>query len=338
MLNAISRSLISKRNRGPKKVVKNLLLGLEEINCPYVTNAALDATPLLWIHDDPVALKEALKLANPPLILAGPNIYTLPSELPPIPTSFPLVWLHPAPWVATFWETFQSQKLKSYVWPVGIDTKAFAPTIAGKKDLVLVYNKQRSASDVNRVCEALRRSGQRFEIVTYGNYQEVEYQKLLSQAKALVWIGRSESQGIALLEALSMNVPTLVWDIEKFGQWEGGSQAGFSAAQLNFSPVTAAPYFNETCGLKFTDGKKLSEHLTEFLDKLWTFSPHAYIENNLSLKKQAAAFLEIFKTELGTTDKQLMDNSLLSSKRWQNATLTFKLMTQIKDAVRRIIR
>ncbi len=338
MLNIISRSIVSKHNRGPRKVVINLIKGLEEIKYPYVINAALDATPLLWIHDDPIALKATLKLPKPPLILAGPNIYTLPSELPPIPTSLPLAWLHPAPWVAKFWETFQSQKLKSTVWPVGIDTRAFTPTTTAKKDTILVYNKQRSVADVNRVCESLSRLGERFQVLTYGNYQEAEYQKLLNEAKALVWVGRSESQGIALLEALSMNVPTLVWDIKKFGQWEGSNQAAFSANQLNFSPVTAAPYFDNTCGLKFTDQTKLEESLVEFLNQLPTFSPRKYIEDNLSLKKQAEAFLEIYKNKLGATKNQIEDHTLLSNKRWQNATLTFSLVTQIKDAIRRIIR
>ena len=338
MLNIISRSLISKHNRGPRKVVKNLLLGLKQINCPYVTNAALDAAPVLWIHDDPIALKAALELAKPPLILAGPNVYTLPTELPPINTSFPLVWLHPAPWVAKFWETFQSQKLRSVVWPVGIDTETFTPTRASKKDLVIVYNKQRGVRDVDQVCEILSHLGVRFQVLTYGKYQEVEYQKLLREAKALVWVGRSESQGIALLEALSMNVPALVWDIERFGQWEGSSQTAFSTAQLNFSPVTAAPYFNQTCGTKFTNPINLEEQLVKFLDNLQAFTPRLYIENNLSLKKQAEAFLEIFKLDLGATENQLRDTTLLSNRSWQNNNLTFKLVTQLKDAIRRIIR
>ena len=338
MLNIISRSLISKHNRGPRKVVKNLLRGLDQINCPYVTNAAPDATTLIWIHDDPEAFKAAVKLTKPPLILAGPNIYTLPSQLPPFSASFPLVWLHPAPWVQKFWETFQNQKLRSVVWPVGIDTKTFAPTNSISKDLVLVYNKQRTVADTKKVCEALSLLGEQFQVLTYGNYQEAEYQSLLSRAKALVWVGRSESQGIALLEALSMNVPTLVWDVEKFGQWEGQGRTFFSAEQLNFSPVTSAPYFNETCGVKFTQDTELDERLKEFLGHLPTFSPRLYIENNLSLQKQAESFLEIFKTELGATEKLFKDNTLFSPKRWKNDTLTFKLGTQIKDVIRKIIR
>lgn len=338
MLNIISRSLISKHNRGPRKVVKNLLLGLDEIGCPYVTNAALEATPLLWIHDDPHALKATLELAKPPLILAGPNIYTLPSELPYIKKDFPLIWLHPAPWVAKFWETFQSQRLPSAIWPVGIDTKVFSPINTNKKELVLVYNKQRSTSEVNTVCEALEGQNERFQVLTYGNYQEAEYQKLLKEAKALIWVGRSESQGIALLEALSMNVPILVWDVEKFGQWSGPGQATFSMAQLNFSPVTAAPYFDETCGLRFTNKAEINEQLTKFLDKLSTFTPRLYIENHLSLKKQAEAFLEIFKSELGATAEQLQDKKVHTQKVWRNNTLSFKLVTQFKDAMRQIIR
>ncbi|HMO77668.1 MAG TPA: hypothetical protein PKA42_01230 [Candidatus Paceibacterota bacterium] len=311
--------------------------GLDEIGCPYVTNAALDATDLIWIHDDPIALKAALDLPRKPLILAGPNIHTLPQELPTIPNNLPLIWLHPAPWVQRFWETFGTQRLNSTVWPVGIDTNKFSPTTTAK-DLILVYNKQRSPADTNVVCQTLENHGEKFAVITYGQYQESNYQELLDRSKAIIWVGRSESQGIALLEALAMNVPALIWDIEKFGDWSGSGQANFSTEQLNFTPVTSAPYFDDTCGLKFSRVEDLEKSLTRFLEALPTFAPRVYIENNLSLAKQAQAFLNIYQTKLRANESQIKDTNLKSKKSWKNASLAFKLTTLAKDAVRQIMR
>ncbi len=338
MLNIISRSIVSTHSRGPRKVVANLLKGLDELGYPYVVNAALDTTNTLWIHDDKDALEKALALPGTRAIIAGPNIYTLPSEVPRTSLEKNTLFIQPAGWVQDFWNTFSLEKINTVVWPVGIDTKTFSPDPQIKKDLVLVYNKQRSDADVEKVCAALEEHGQQYAVLTYGTYSEAEYQKLLLRAKALIWVGRSESQGVGLLEALSMNVPILVWDVSKFGDFVGASESGFTTEQLAFAPVTAAPYFDERCGLRFLSPEKLESTLELFLASLSIYNPRRYVEEELSLAKQATAFLTIFKTHLATTDTELKNTLLRSSKKWKNGTLYFKYRTLLKDAVRQIIR
>ena len=51
MINIISRAAVSNRASGPKKVVSNLIKGLEKIGYPYVVNARLDACKRLWIQE-----------------------------------------------------------------------------------------------------------------------------------------------------------------------------------------------------------------------------------------------------------------------------------------------
>ena len=129
----------------------------------------------------------------------------------------------------------------------------------------------------------------------------------------------------------------MIWDIEKFGQWEGSGKEKFTQAQLDFSPVTSAPYFNEECGIKFTKPETLEENLKTFLDKLDSFSPRAYIENNLTLASQAKAFIKIYATDLGVSETELKDQSLRSTRIWQNATLPFRARIWTKDVIRRFI-
>jgi hypothetical protein len=193
MLNIISKSIVSTQNRGPRKVVVNLMRGLDELGVPYVVNAALDATDILWIHDDPVALMAAAALPPHVAIIAGPNVFTTPAEFPAIDRRR-FLWLHPAPWVAAFWQAFGGADIPCATWPVGIDTTAFAPA-ASAKDTVLLYNKQRAGDDVERVVKALQARGQAYEVITYGQYHEAQYQALLARSRAIIWLGRSESQG-----------------------------------------------------------------------------------------------------------------------------------------------
>lgn len=337
MLNIISRSIISNHNRGPRKVVANLMKGLDEIGYPYVVNASLDATETLWIHDDKVALETALKLPNKPAIIAGPNIYTLPSEVPDKVLESNILFIHPAEWVQRFWDTFSTTKINSVVWPVGIDTETFKPTESVKKDLVLIYNKQRPCGDVELVASALKAHNEKFKIITYGDYKESEYQALLKRSKAIIWVGRSESQGIGLLEAMAMNVPVLVWDITKLGDFVGAEKSTFTTEQLSFDEATTIPYFSEKCGQHFIDRTKLKDTLKNFINNLNQYSPREYVSDELSLKKQARTFIEIFNNYYKIPEDSLRNTILRSNKSWKNGTKSFRVFTYFKDAVRSII-
>ncbi len=338
MINIISRSIVSTHTRGPRKVVANLLKGLDELGYPYVVNAALNATDTIWIHDDKAALAAALELPSKPTIIAGPNIYTQPNAVPTEAIERGILFIHPALWVQAFWDAFSTTKINSTIWPVGIDTKEFTPNTTNKKDLILIYNKQRSTEDIKLVCEALIARGEQFAVLTYGKYSEVEYRDLLEKTKAVVWVGRSESQGIGLLEALAMNVPVLLWDVTKLGDFVGAEQSEFSLGQLQFTPVTAAPYFDEHCGTRFTASVDLEPQLTYFLTSLTTFNPRSYVEKELSLAKQAAAFINILKVNFNKTDNELKSPELHSRHKWRNGTIYFKCLTRLKDAVRKVIR
>ena len=338
MLNIISRSIISKNIRGPRKVVSNLIRGLENLEYPFVINAALEATETIWIHDDPIALNEAMKLPSHIAIVAGPNIYTLPSDIPETIDTSRIVWIHPSSWVKNFWDKFGTKKITSEIWPVGIDTAKFTPQGNKKREIILIYNKQRSDTEIETVCRALDLHKEKYEVITYGKYQEAEYQNLLEKTKAIIWVGRSESQGIALLEALATNVPALIWDINNFGHWTGSGHEYFTNEQLFFSEATTAPYFSSQCGIRFSNKNELNPTLSKFLDELHNFQPRRYIEENFSLTKQARSFLCIYKKHFNVDDSSLKNSIITTKKIWRNDTKLFHILMIFKDAIRRIIR
>ena len=334
MLNIISRAIVSHRNRGPRKVVSNLMRGLDRLEVPYIVNQALNATNWLWIHDDPVALKKAATLASQAHVIAGPNIYTTPRELPAgLPTS-DMLWVYPSSWVENFWNMSGFSHTSTGIWSVGIDTEVFAPNDQ-KKGQVLVYVKQRSEADIIVVTEALHALQESYRIIRYGSYQEENYRKALGTAKAVIWIGRSESQGIAMMEALAMDIPVLVWDISSFGEWEGCGHDIFTHAELDFKKATAAPYFDAQCGEIVHTATQLEERLPTFFANLGMYTPRNYIVANHTLTQSAQRFLALMRNHFGAEPDTIPP---ATEALWRNATLSYIVRTRFTDMLRSLIK
>ena len=65
--------------------------------------------------------------------------------------------------------------------------------------------------------------------------------------------------------------------------------------KIKFKPVTSVPYWDETCGVRFSSMDEFEEKLTLFLDLKNTgfFKPRDYILKNLTLEKCAEDFSNI---------------------------------------------
>ena len=111
----------------------------------------------------------------------------------------------------------------------------------------------------------------------YGKkYEQNDYIKCLQNAKYGIWLGRHESQGFALEEALSMNVPLLVWDVSSMNQ-----EYGYHYENI---PATSIPYWDEKCGESFTDVSQMEEIFERFTKHLNEYKPREYILENLSVE------------------------------------------------------
>jgi hypothetical protein len=178
-------------------------------------------------------------------------------------------------------------------WAGGIDTEEFHPPAqrAPVRD-VLVYNKQRDPAEIPGIIEALLRHDLRPSLIVYGRYTEQQYREALQRAAFVVWHGVSESQGFALGEALSCDVPVLVcnqwfdFDVERAARF--GMQPGRRLLEC-------APYFDQRCGLKIDALDKLPVAVEEMLDRLPDFRPREYVLENLTLEQRARAFVDLWQ-------------------------------------------
>ena len=108
-------------------------------------------------------------------------------------------------------------------------------------------------------------------------YGENEYLNHLQDSKYGIWLGAHESQGFALQEALSCNVPLLVWSVTNMNQ-----EYGYNYEDI---PATTIPYWDDRCGESFTDQGQFEEMYLLFLSKLDIYKPRDFILENLSMDK-----------------------------------------------------
>jgi hypothetical protein len=292
-INLVSTYASQTHVTGPKKVLDNLVKGLARIDEPFVVNRALDSTSRIWVHSD---LRALLELPPDSTVnVLGPNLVVLPRDMPtrrPFPRS---VYLQPSKWAADVWVEEEFTQCPLRVWAAGIDTNEFPvrrePPIGAP---ILVYFKRRSPSDLARVKEFLSDTGLVYQVLVYGEYTQEDYIRLLKDCSFVVWLGRQESQGIALQEALAMNVPILVIDATSFFN-EYPAPTSMFPARLRSFRTTSTPYFDQRCGVVLDSVEQLRQGLEMMAERRESFRPREYILQNLSLEGQARKFVGFFE-------------------------------------------
>jgi hypothetical protein len=90
---------------------------------------------------------------------------------------------------------------------------------------------------------------------------------------------------MALEEALSCNVPLLVWDVTSMNQ-----EYGYNYADI---PATVIPYWNDLCGEYFRHIQDLPSIFQKFLGKISSYKPREFILENLSLTRCEKRFIDV---------------------------------------------
>ncbi|MFA7653841.1 MAG: glycosyltransferase [Candidatus Magasanikbacteria bacterium] len=338
MINIISRSYLSNNVSGPQKVVKNFIKGLEALGYPYVVNQRLDACRRLWIHDDVYALKFIKNLPSNIHVVIGPNLFIKPSNIPKNIDIKRAVFLYPSQWIKNFWVHFGYTGSAMEVWPAGIDTDDFYTSRVEKK-LVMLYFKQRYREELKIVENLLNDRHIEYKLIVYRKYDEKEFRDILTQSKYGIWLGRQESQGIALEEALACGVPLLVWDVDSLGHWDPPIKEKklFTDEESGYKLATVAEYFDSTCGIKVTDSAHLGDALETMEGEWKQFNPRQYILNNLDYKKQARDLLQVYHEYYGLDFESGFMEEIIWSGSWVNDRFHFKMFVKLKDLIRNII-
>lgn len=183
-------------------------------------------------------------------------------------------------WVVNVWKSCKiCDDLRLVKIPFGIDTDVFCSNIiTGNRTTVFVYFKDRHPAELKTVCDFLSTRNIQYKIFSYKNrYREEDYIEFLKKSKYGIWVGRHESQGFALQEALSCNVPLLVWNVTSMNQEYG--------SRYNNIPATTTPYWDDRCGEHFYNETELHAKFELFQDNISKnlYNPREFIVDTLSM-------------------------------------------------------
>jgi hypothetical protein len=145
----------------------------------------------------------------------------------------------PSPWVVELYRTHAPELVpKMRVCPAGVDAGYWKPSATRRHGDVLLYCKDVDATFCRAIEEHVRRAGCSVQSINYGSYTREEYRRILDTCAVAVFLSTFETQGLALAEAWSMDVPTLVWDPQAPTEWRG----------FRFTAGSSAPYLTPATG------------------------------------------------------------------------------------------
>ena len=188
------------------------------------------------------------------------------------------VYIQPSKWAADVWINMGIKHIPVLPLPFPVDTYKFNVNENTPRDKVFIYFKRRNPQELQLLELFLKTKNIPYRIFDYvKKYQEEDYLNYLQHSKFGIILDAHESQGFALEEALSCNVPLLVWNTRTMNQEFRSS--------YNEVPCTTVPYWDERCGEYFYDIQELEEIYNTFISKLNTYKPRQFILENLSVEK-----------------------------------------------------
>lgn len=171
-------------------------------------------------------------------------------------------------------------------FPLSVHTDAFKPydPPLPKDTDCIVYVKRRSHSLVKKALALLLQKGLQYKFFKYGSYKEEEYKTSLHRTKFMLVLDAHESQGFALEEAMSCNVPLLVMDATSM--YDEMNEDNQSSTYKHLRPkklvATSVPYWSDICGIKIQSVDDLSDAMDTMMNTYSQYEPRKYILETLS--------------------------------------------------------
>lgn len=269
------------RMSGPLKVILNLKESLQEYGIDYSINEDYFTKNFL-LHYDANGYQKHENLEHDSCFI-GPQFWPFDSWgqfLIDHPTYYNKL-IVPSSWVGELLTLkFGVDANKISIWPVGVKDGNLNKNI--KYDC-LVYFKRRSQKELETVINFLENRNLSYNIVSYGSYNESDFELLTSQSRFCFLLNGTESQGIAVQEIMESNTPLFVWDVQ---DW-------LDQGEEYRIPASSVPYWSEICGEKFYHENEMNETFGKFYDKIGSYRPKEFVEKNLSYKRSVEILLEI---------------------------------------------
>lgn len=260
---------------GPGKVVGYLIQGLDKLNVSYKLNQVSETNLFLQNH------RSLYEISDIPNLVMGPNVFDLPTDnVKAMSYNSYKTLIVASQWVKDIYVKWLPEN-KVIVWNVGINYDVWNENKLNIEHDFLVYYKRRDRADLDKVISFLKSKNLTYTIIEYGKYSETDLLNAVSKCKYGLLINNTETQGIAVQEMMSCNLPLLVWDVK---EWTDRGEDNKSAA-------TSVPYFDNTCGEIFYNIEDIEVTYNKFTST--TYKPREYILKNCSYITQAQKLVDI---------------------------------------------
>ena len=158
------------------------------------------------------------------------------------------IYIQPSIWAVNCWKYYYAPNIPDNLpivsFPFPIDTNKYIPNNNDNnndnKQLVLIYFKLRQSNELEEILKFCSNQNLQYKLFSYtSRYDENDFIKCVKEAKYAIIIDRHESQGFALQEMMSCNLPLLVWNVKSMNQEVG----------LNYDDIsaTSVPYWDCKC-------------------------------------------------------------------------------------------
>jgi hypothetical protein len=193
-------------------------------------------------------------------------------------------------WVLDFFRDAPALIAKSRPCPAGVDTEWWKPAEGVRTNTALVYWKsgdERFCEQVERIVRACGLEPRRLRSVLddHSTFRPEEYRQILDQSVIAIFLSDSETQGLALAEAWSMDVPTVAWDPRGQAAWRGRA----------FESRSSAPYLTSATGRLWRTVDELEPVLRDALAGRSGFHPREWVLANMTDAICSAALLKIIR-------------------------------------------
>jgi hypothetical protein len=194
-------------------------------------------------------------------------------------------------WAMEFFRDAPALRAKCRACPCGVDAEVWKPSPgADRSRTAVVYWKSGGEGFCEQVEGVVRACGLEPRRVRslhgeHAMFSPADYRQLLDRAAIGVFLSTFETQGLALAEAWSMDVPTVVWDPRGTAQWRGRS----------FESRSSAPYLTPATGRTFRTIDDLAPVLRGALADRASFRPRDWVLAHMTDAICSAALLAIIR-------------------------------------------
>jgi hypothetical protein len=281
---------------GHYAVVRSVVEGLRAIEADFNFNPrrTADLARVVYAPEN-AALRQAAELKRRGKIdylVAGPVNALFPEEADGV-LQLPEIdrLIVASEWAHGLYSEVPRLLEKSVASPCGIDAKFWQRSGQPRSNHALVYWKngdQAFCEAVERIVRGCGLTPRRLCAAAgeHASFTPEQFRQLLDESVVAVFLSAFETQGLALAEAWSMDVPTAVWDPQAPAEWRGRT----------FQPGSSAPYLTPTTGLRWKTLDQLEPVLRSMLAERDTFQPRAWVLAHMTDEICARALYDIIRS------------------------------------------